>query len=288
MKRQQLKWGILLVAPAFLFLVVFKFAPIAMAIFASFCDWSTTRGFKEFVGLENYRFLFKDPVFATSLKTTIVFAITLTLIQIVLALILAFLLSKTTKVTTVARLIIFHPYAISLSIASLIWWIMYAEWGLVNSIVSFLGFRRQAWLTSSDLALWSLVLMLIWKGIGYWMMVLIAGINGIPYTIREAAIVDGATYWQRLIRIDLPLLKRPLAFAFVADTIINFLLFAPPYIMTAGGPQNRTLVLSLYAYRMAFVYNDLGYASAVSCILLCVVMVIVAMELRLMRSAVEY
>lgn len=280
--------GMIFVLPALLLLLLFKVCPIFMALFASFTEWSTTKGFQRFVGLANYAYLMKDPIFKQSLYNTIIFAITLTVIQILLAFFLAFLLYRTSFCTIVYRLIIFHPYAISISIASLIWWIMYAEWGLINSLIVKLGVQRQAWLSSPSLALWALIIMLVWKGIGYWMMVLIAGINNVPHTLREAAVIDGATTWQRLIYVEIPLLRRPIAFVFVADTIINFLLFAPPYIMTAGGPMNKTLLVPLYAYRMAFVYNDLGYAAAISTVLLFVISLVVAVELKIFSSRVVY
>lgn len=282
------KAGVIFVLPALLLLLLFKVSPIFMALFASFAEWSTTKGFQRFVGLANYLYLTEDPIFKQSLYITIVFALILTLIQIVIAFFLAFLLYHTSFITIIYRLVIFHPYAISISIASLIWWIMYAEWGLINSLLVKVGIQRQAWLSSPSLALWALIVMLVWKGIGYWMMVLIAGINNVPHTLREAAVVDGATMWQRLIYIEIPLLKRPIAFVFVADTIINFLLFAPPYIMTAGGPMNKTMLVPLYAYRMAFVYNDLGYAAAISTVLLFVIGVVVAIELKIFSSRVVY
>jgi multiple sugar transport system permease protein len=130
--------------------------------------------------------------------------------------------------------------------------------------------------------------MLLWKGFGYWMVVYIAGLNNIPETLYEAAQLDGAGLLKQFMYVTWPLLKRVTLFTVVSDTTINFLIFAPVYIMTMGGPRGRTMLLAYYAYRTAFVYGDLGYASAVSVLLFLIIGLITALEFRLLRSQYEY
>ncbi|MEM3433533.1 MAG: sugar ABC transporter permease [Candidatus Methanomethyliaceae archaeon] len=281
-------WGMVLAFPAFGFLCLFKVVPIVVACLASFSDYPTTRGFKGFVGVDNYRYLFADPIFMSSLKVTLFFVTSLTLAQIVLAFLLAVILQEKCRANVAYRLIFFLPYAVSLSIASIIWWMIYAEWGLANGILAALKLPRQPFLSSVGWAPWAIVLMLVWKGVGYWTMVFIAGLNNIPVSLYEASTVDGANALQRFFYITIPLLKRVIAFVAVSDTTINFLTFAPVYVMTNGGPRNATNLLAFYAYRSAFTYNDMGYASAISVVLVLLTAVVVGAEFRLLRTTVTY
>lgn len=286
-KRQAI-WGVLFVLPALTGLLLFKVAPIMFSALISFADYSTTRGFNGFVGFSNYEFLISDPVFHKSILITVFFALILTLIQISIALLIAVLVKKPSKLNNVFRVIFFLPVVVSISITCIIWWIMYADWGLINSILSSIGIPRQQFLTSTTWALWAIIIMLTWKGIGYWMIIYVAGLNNIPQSLYEASAIDGATGLQQFFYVTLPLLKRVIAFVVVADTTINFLIFAPSYIMTNGGPQDSTTLLAFYAYKNAFVYNDLGYASTISVVLLVLVAVIVALQFRLLRASHEY
>ena len=274
--------------PALAGLLLFRVAPIVHATIISFARYSTVQGFKSFVGLDNYKFFISDSIALKSVKITVIFALILTLIQTFIALLAAVLLQKTNKLNTFFRLTFFLPAVISMSIACIIWWIMYADWGLVNSIFSFVGIPRQPFLSSPAWAPWSIIIMLTWKGFGYWMVILIAGLNNIPQTIYEAATVDGASKFQQFLYVTFPLLKRVLAFVVVADTSTNFLLFAPSYIMTQGGPRDSTMLLAFYAYKNAFVYNDLGYASTIAVVLLVLVAVVVGLQFRLLRASYEY
>jgi len=286
--KRQAAWGILFVLPAFGGLLLFKVIPIMFATLVSFADYSTTRGFNGFVGFGNYKFLMADPVFYKSVMITVFFALILTLIQISIALFIAVLVKEPSKLNNAFRVIFFLPVVISMSITCIIWWIMYADWGLINSILSSAGIPRQQFLASPTWALWAIIIMLTWKGIGYWMIIYVAGLNNIPQSLYEASAIDGATRFQQFIHVTLPLLKRVIAFVVVADTTINFLIFAPSYIMTNGGPQGSTTLLAFYAYKNAFVYNDLGYASTISVVLLVLVAVIVAIQFRLLRASHEY
>jgi multiple sugar transport system permease protein len=286
--RAELFWGFAFITPALVLLLIFRFIPILASVVVSFADYSVTRGFQSFIGFLNYQFLFSDKDVQNSLITTLIFVLILTSLQLALALFCAILLKRSSRISIVFRLIFFSPYVISLSIASIIWWLIYADMGLANGILGVLGIRRQPFLTSEKWALWALIIMLLWKGFGYWMVVYIAGLNNIPETLYEAAQLDGAGLLKQFMYVTWPLLKRVTLFTVVSDTTINFLIFAPVYIMTMGGPRGRTMLLAYYAYRTAFVYGDLGYASAVSVLLFLIIGLITALEFRLLRSQYEY
>jgi len=286
--REKSLWGVVFVAPALLLLLTFRIVPIFASVIASFADYPVTQGFKGFVGFSNYQFLLLDKDVHNSILTTLIFVSILTFVQLALALLCALLLKRSSKTTILLRVILFSPYVISLSIASIIWWLIYADMGLANGILRVFGIRRQPFLTSENWALWALIIMLLWKGFGYWMVVYIAGLNNIPESLYEAAQLDGAGGFKQFIYITWPLLKRVTLFTVVADTTINFLIFAPVYIMTMGGPRGRTMLLAYYAYRTAFVYGDLGYAAAVSVVLLLITGVVTALEFRFFRATYEY
>lgn len=287
-RSRQAIWGVLFVLPALTLLLLFKIVPILFSLVVSLTDYSTSRGFVKFVGLDNYKFLFSDPLFFQSLKVTVVFVVILTLAQVLLALLMAVLLQTSSKISYLFRTIFFLPVVISMSITCIIWWIMYADWGLINGILTAVGIPRQQFLSSTKWALWSLIIMLIWKGFGYWMVVFVAGLNNIPQVLYEAAAIDGATRVRQFLHVTLPLLTRVISFVVISDTTINFLIFAPAYIMTNGGPQDTTLFLAFYAYKNAFFYNDLGYACTISVVLLAIVGIVVALQFRMFRASYEY
>jgi multiple sugar transport system permease protein len=210
-------------------------------------------------------------------------------LQVVLALGLAVLVNRHVPGMTVFRSIFFVPAVISLVVASIIWDLIYnPDNGLANSLLAVVGIPPQPFLVSARQAMGAVIAMVTWKGIGYWMVIFLAGLHAIPGVFREAALIDGASPWQFFWRVTLPLLVRTIVFVVVANTAINFLLFAPMYIMTQGGPSDSTTVLMFEVYRNAFVYFRLGYASAVSTLLLVIMLVVVVVQFRVLRPRVEY
>jgi multiple sugar transport system permease protein len=279
----------LFVAPALLGLALFKLYPIAVGLAASLFDYEAISGRRVWIGLGNYAEMFADPLFWRAIWNTFLFNAVVTPLQVVLALGLAVLVNRRLPGLAVFRSIFFVPAVVSLVVASIVWDLMYnPDNGLVNSLLGALGIPPQPFLTSARQAMASVIAMVTWKGVGYWMVIFLAGLQAIPAVFREAALIDGATAWQYFSRVTLPLLMRTILFVVVADTTINFLLFAPIYIMTQGGPSDATTVLMFEIYRNAFVYFRLGYASAVSTVLLAVMLVVVLVQLRLLRARFDY
>ncbi|WP_232284455.1 carbohydrate ABC transporter permease [Bacillus timonensis] len=161
---------------------------------------------------------------------------------------------------------------------------MNQEQGVVNSILVKLGFESQPFLGSADQALWVIIIIATWKGVGYWSIFLLGGLQDVPHLLYEAAEMDGANRWEKFKSVTFPMMKRTLLFVVVADTVANFLLFAPMYILTDGGPQGSTNVLMLESYKSAFVYSDIHRASAIVIILLLFILIIIGIQSKLLKA----
>lgn len=279
-KRDTLN-ALLFLAPALIALFLFRLLPAGYAIKRSF----EING--SFVGFENYKFLLTMPQFINSVKVTIIFNAIINPMQIFIALILAILLVQKVKAANVWRIIIFMPVAVPITISSIVWGIAFRpEDGLVNAILAVFNIPKQPWLTSPDQALFSIMILATWVGAGYWMIFLIAGLKDIPDVYYDAAKVDGAGWWKTLFRITLPMLRRPLAFVLVADTVANFLLFPPVQILTRGGPNESTNLVIHDIYRQAYTFGDMSIAYSEVVLLMLVMTLIVILEFRLLRSEV--
>jgi len=286
---REAKTGWAFVLPAFLLLCLFKIAPIFVS-FAESLQYTGITGEKTFVGAENYLFLFaEDPVFWNSVKVTLVYSLLVNPLVVVTALVLAMLVNVRHKFAVFFRTLYFIPAAISFAVVSVIWGIVLDPYyGLANGFLALLRIPPQPFFASSGQALLSLVFLIIWRSAGYWMIFFLAGLQGIPQEIFEAAEMDGVNRLQRIFRITLPLLARTISFVLVTNTALNFLTFAPVYILTNGGPCGATNILMYESYKSAFVNLDLGRATAISSVLLLIILLFSAVELKITRASFEY
>lgn len=277
---------LLFLLPALTGLFLFKLYPIGNGILQSLYTTSFLTGGQSFVALQNYITLFQDPVFWNSLKVTLLFNIIINPLQVVLAFLLALLLNARIKRIAWFRSIHFVPVAISVPTACMLWNIMLSpEQGVVNSILAAFGLPEQPFLGSSAQALGSIIAIASWKGVGYWALFLLAGLQEVPASLMEASSLDGAGRWRQLIHIIYPMMKRPLTFIVVSITTANFLLFSPMYILTKGGPENSTNVLMLESFNSAFLYSDLGRSSAIVVILLLLTLTAVAAQFKWLKAS---
>ncbi len=273
--------------PALVGLVVFRLAPILIALVGGFTGTSL-RGETSFVGLRNFADLVDDASFWSSIEVTLLFNLIINPFQIICALGLALLVLRPTRFVPFFRAAYLLPMTVSIALTSVIWAILLEpSVGPVNGLLRALGLPPQRFFRSEQQALITLILVATWKGVGYWMIFLLAGLLAIPKELHEAAAIDGATAWQRFWRVTLPLMRRPLAFVLVADTAINFLLFAPVYIITHGGPAGSTALLMFEAYQAAFALLNHGRSLAISTVILVIIAIIAVAELRLFRPADE-
>jgi multiple sugar transport system permease protein len=271
-----------LLAPALIGLVVFRLYPVALA--ASDSLFNMVRGQQVFLGLDNYLSLLADRTFWKSMQVTLWFNLLINPVQIALALGLALLYVQNFKGVTLYRVLFLIPIGVSLPTAVIIWRIMLTQDGLVNGLIGIAGVPAQPWLTSEGLALYSIIAIATWKGISYWMIFIIGGLQTIAPEIYDAARIDGVKPWQRLIFITIPLLRPTLLFVLVADVTINFLLFAPIFMLTQGGPADSTNVLMYEAYKSGFIFGDMGRAMAIIVVVVAILLVIVGLQFRLLSG----
>jgi len=281
--------ALLLLAPLLVGLLVFRVWPIAAAVRTSLFDVNLLSGAERFVGAFQYARLWADPVFWASMQATgLLVALKLPL-QTALGLALALALQQLRPVQVFVRSAVFLPVVTAYVVAAAIWNLIYhPSQGLLNSLIGGVGLPRQGFLVDINTALPALVWVTIWKDVGFSMIVLLAGLQAIPAAVYEAAALDGAGRWTMLRSITLPLLRRPLLFVVVMTTIFTFQLYTPVYMLTQGGPGDSTRSIVYYIYQNGFLYNDLGYASALSIVLLGLILVISVFQLRVLRSDVEY
>jgi multiple sugar transport system permease protein len=279
MKRAERWIPYVLLLPAFALLLIFYILPALAGFGEAFYTHNLSQTKRAFVGLDNFAHIFKDPTFWKSLRVTMVFSLVVNPLQTALALALALLANQRVRGIGFFRSIYLLPVVISLNITSTVWGLLLnRDTGLVNGILVNLGLARQPFLLSSDQSLWTLIGIISWVGVPYWMMFLLAGLQGISESLFEAAAIDGANAWQTFTRVTLPLLRRVLAFVLVSDTVINLFLFAPVWILTRGGPQLSTNLLMYDAYRRGIVWGDLGSMASIVVVLLLITSVAVALE----------
>lgn len=275
---------ILFLGPALIGLAVFRLAPIGIAVGGSLTGTSLM-GDLHFVGFENFKYLLTDEEFWRSLRVTLIFNLIINPLQLAVAFALALLIFQPGRAIWLYRTLLVLPMAVSTGLSAVLFGLFLdGNLGPLNGFLEWVGIGAQPFHRSQDQALATLIGIATWKGAGYWMLFLLAGLYAIPSTVNEAALIDGATPWQRFRLVTLPLMRKPMAFVLVADTAINFLFFAPVYILTSGGPSGATSVLMFQAYQAAFTFSDLGRSLAISTILLVIILVIVALELRFLRS----
>jgi multiple sugar transport system permease protein len=269
-------------------ILLFSILPIIQAFRISFFDYSLLNPEQVFIGLSNYDRAWTDPVFRVALTNTLLYTVLLVTIQTTAALVLALLLKQQVRGLAFFRSSIFLPVITSLVIISTVWKLMFNSQGFINSFLQTVGLGAQPFLASPGQALLSLVFMGVWKDVGFYMLIFLAGLQAIPMELYESAEIDGATKARRFVWITLPLLRRATVFVIVVGTISAFKVFTPVYLMTDGGPADSTTVIVFYIFRSAFRYFQMGYASAMSFILLGIVLILTVVQFRLLRPSVEY
>ena len=268
-------------APAVAMLVLTRVAPTVDTVVGSFRDdgaWS----------LAHYASLLESSSFRGSVVVTVVFNAVINPAQVLISYALAVVLSQRLPAVGLWRTMVFLPMAVPPAVSSIVWGVWFRPGdGIVNSVLATLGLPDQPFLTSPDQALYVIMVIASWIGVGYWMTFLVAGIKNVPAETLEAAAIDGAGWWRRLASIITPLVRRQLSFVLVAATVANFLLFVPVQILTRGGPANSTDLVMYEVYKQAFIFNDRGLAAAQIAILVALVAAIVGVQFRLLGDPKE-
>lgn len=286
LKKSLVAYGFL--APAFIVIILFTIIPIVMALFYSFRDWNFGKT-STYIGLANYQSLLKDELFGLAFRNTVIYTVGVVSGVTVISLALALLVNTGLRFRGLIRTVYFLPAISSMAIVAVIWKVIYnPTFGLLNYLLGKVGIQPQMWLISPTTALPSIMLMEIWRSAGYFMIIFLAGLQGIPAALYDAAAVDGADRGKSFLYVTLPLLRPTILFVVVVATIHSFQVFDAIYIMTGGGPAHRTEVLGSLIYITGFLHFYLGRASAIAYILTIIIFTISYIQRRLLASEVEY
>lgn len=280
--------GYLFLTPFLIGVFVFTLYPFVSSLYFSFTDYNILSSPK-WVGLDNYIEMFtKDEKFWVSFKVTLKFAIIQVPLKLMVSLLVAIVLSWTTKLTNVYRAIFYIPSLIGGGVAvAMTWKQLWGADGVINTLLRKMGLEGYNWLYEPSTALYILILLGVWQ-FGSQMVIFLAAIKGVPASYKEAAIMDGANAFERFIKITLPMITPSLFFNLINGIIGSLQAFNSAYLITAGGPLNSTLYYGLYQYRQAFEFRHMGYASAMAWFLMLVIVTLTALVFRHSAGWVYY
>jgi len=283
-KSQETLAAYILLSPDVLGLLLIYIGPMVFTIYISFLSW-TGIGEKTFVGLENYLTMFSDPIWLKSLGVTLKYILLYVPFIAAGSLLLALLTSIKLPEIKVFRMLYFFPIVVPIIIAAVVWqFIFEPSYGILNYMLGFFGIPAQPWLGSEKQALFSVVIISVWKQIGYFMIIYIAGLSDIPTEYYEASLIDGANSFQKFLYITLPLMKPVIVFVLVVNMISALQDFDQVYVMTRGGPNYATHVQVFYIYEKAFKFMKMGIASAASVVLFSIIFLLSLVQLKLYKG----
>ena len=264
----------LFILPAAAVLLVFFFIPFFQTFILSFFDYSSSIYNPTFNGIDNYLKLFKEPIFYKVMFNTFMYLVIAVPFLVIFPLFIAILINQKIRGVTLYKILIYFPVIVSIVIAAIAFKWLYAGEGVLNYLLSLLHIQPIGWLVDTDWALFSVAVVTIWKGIGYYMMIYLASLMSVPQDLYEAADIDGANFFQKHLTVTIPHIMPTIALVSTISTISAMKVFAEIYVMTKGGPLNSSKTIVYYIYERAFENLDLGYASALAVVLLVIVMTI--------------
>ncbi len=286
-RRRRSVAGLAMTAPAIVAVVVFFFVPLVLVVWMSLHQWPIL-GAHKFIGLQNFTRAFTSPEFHAAAKFTLLYTVIITPILFVVGLTLAFLVRRARPGVGFFRTVYFLPVVTGMAAASYLWvWMVQTGLGPLADLATRLGLadRQTNWLAAPGSALAVIIVMILWKSVGMQMLLFMAGLQGIPVEVEEAARVDGASRWQTLRLIFLPLLRPTIVLVLVFGVSHSLLAFDQFYIVTAGGPSQSTITVVFLIFRSSFVQFNLGYGAALSLIALVALAIVSAAQMRLLRSS---
>lgn len=277
-------YGVLFVAPAMLFFLVFNLYPMVNGLYLSFTDFTLLKA-PNFIGFDNYVGLVKNKEFLNALRVTGIFVLGTTVPKWILSLALALLFTQQFWGRETFKVLYFTPTLLSAVVVSLVWKLIFNANGLASALITpHVGVAEIFWLANSTLTPLVLIFIDNWAGIPFFMIVWIAGLVGIPKEYYEAALIDGAGRWKAFWHVTLPLLRPTSLFIIVISTIGALQAFALQFIMTRGGPSNTTTTVALLVYKYGFEYFRMGVAATMSVVMFVVIILITIIQIRGVRS----
>jgi multiple sugar transport system permease protein len=288
-RRSRSRWiGLAYLSPALLFVLAFTVYPLGRMVWMSFHNWSLISP-PRWVGLDNYRQAFEDRQFWVSLGFTFKYTLIITPILIVGGYLLALLTVSNSPLRRITRTVVFTPVVIGLGVSSLLWyWLFSTDFGFVNRVLMDVGLINSpiVWLgVDADRSNMAIIVSVVWKVIGFGMVLFVGAIQAVPSEVTEASMVDGATYRQRVTRVLLPLTLRTVLLVTLLSVIGSLLAFDQFYIMTAGQPQNETATSVFFVYLNSFPYLKLGYGAALSMVLALTILAFTVVQLLVARRS---
>ena len=262
----------LFLLPAGIVLLIFFFIPFFQTIGLSFLDYSNNIYHASFAGLQNYVSILHNSVFYKVMLNTIIYLVVAVPVLAIIPLFLAILINQKIKGITLYKILIYLPVIVSIVVAAIAFKWLYAEQGILNYLLNVFHIHSIGWLTDPKYAIYSVIIVTIWKGIGYYMMIYLAALMSVPKELYEACDIDGAGFFTKHLTVTIPHIMPTIALVTTISSISAMKIFAEIYVMTKGGPLNSTKTIVYYIYEKAFENLDLGYASAMAVILLVIVM----------------
>jgi multiple sugar transport system permease protein len=280
--------GLLYLAPALAFVLAFTVYPLIQMAWMSLHNWSLIAP-KKYVGVNNFVKAWYDPQFWASLGFTLKYAAIITPILMILGFLIALLTVENTSIKRFTRSVVFAPVVIGLGASSLLWyWLFSYDFGYINRLLIDTGLIEKpvVWFgADAEISMWAVIVSIVWKVLGFGMILFVAAIQAVPAEVREAALVDGATYWQRVRLIILPLTAKTILLVTLVSVIGSLLAFDQFYIMTAGQPRNLTATSVFLIYLNSFPYLKLGYGAALSLILAAIILCCTVLQMVLTRRS---
>jgi len=292
LERRRWLWGYAFILIPLLFFLAIRIGPTLYAVWVSFHKWDPIAIDRPFIGMDNYRTLIDDKVFWKSLRNTWIYVGVGVPAGLILSLLIALGLQRMIRFTGFFRALYFLPYVTSLVAVGWVWRWMYMPNGLFNDVLSWVGIGPFKWLGSPDMAIYAIIATTVWQGLGFQIIIFLAGLESIPEDYLDAASVDGATAWQKFRDIVLPLLNPTLVFLIVTGVISNLQVFTQVRSMSSqgtGGPLNSTISIVLYVYQQAFqsLPAKMGYASAMTVVLFLMILAITIVQLKVLQRDTE-
>ncbi len=298
-RKTEIMWGLIFVGPVVLGILIFMAVPMLFGIFISFFKWSIIGKIPAFIAFNNYIKLFNDPYFLQAFRNTATYVCGIVIFCVPISLLLASLFNRKMPFVETLKIAYYLPVITMMVAVAMVWrWVLSTEYGLLNYFLGFFGIKKISWLTDPMWAMPGLIVMSIWKGVGFNMVLFIAGLKNIPTMYYLAADIDGATGLRKFFRITLPLLSPTTFFILLTTVIHSFQIFAQALILfrgpggggeeTGAGPDNACNTLVLYLYNNAFRWQNAGYATAQAFLLFVILIIFTIIQMHLQKRWVHY
>lgn len=286
--RKESLSGFLFIAPEFAGIALIGIFPLFFSLYLSFTEWNLVGGLEaiNFIGLDNFKYLFEDPVFLKSLKNNLIFSVVYVPLSIGIALIISVLISSSVYFKSFFKVAFFIPYISTMvAVAAVFSVLFHPSLGMINNVLMSLGIENPpGWLGSTDTALWAVIIISVWHVVGYNVVIYIAGMTGISKEMYESAQIDGANKFKQFLHITVPMLGPTTFFLIITSIVNSFKVFDLVAFLTEGGPNNATNVLVYYIYEEGFQNFRMGYASTLSWVLFLIVAAITLVTGRMQKD----